>query len=506
MEEESKTLAARATAALEKEAVKLEKAAVAARKKVKKANEAAFLNATATASEEAFRQPTEKASGVAAAKQSQGQKLGVKAKAQAPAKAQKKASAAVAAKSPEKEAAAAAVKSSAKAALDSEYYSYSPERPEAAEPEEEKEEDPQRTEAAEKEAAEKEETEKISSPSPDREKSVASERCAKSKLREVRKSRRRRRERREKPKPTRSRGRRRHRRLGHIDERNPGKAPKRSRKSPPVEIDSRNPTPQLGLTPRPPQYPPPQWAEKKPPFAIIGQSVVTEDATPEDLGKLLNATPVHILVLFFAVAESVDIEGCSRRDEVMIMVSAAVAANGKFDGLWMPGAAVLAAKERFKCPHVIESMECLSGHYWCVDVTSSENYSNPEFSLRLAVVYNCPPMSAVADARYLDEFMEQVRGAIARFKVQVLMGPLGKDPAQIGKLVYLYKPHEAALFFQAWRRLPGEAERLPRVELEAGLWLPGQMKWTTWGNGPLPSHRLRVLLLVHRGLRCFAQS
>ena len=167
---------------------------------------------------------------------------------------------------------------------------------------------------------------------------------------------------------------------------------------------------------------------------------------------------------------------------------------------------MLAAKERFKCPHIIGSIVGLSGHFWCVEVTSIENYFNPEFSLRLAVVYNCPPMSAVADARYLDEFMEQVRGAIARFKVQVLMGPLGKDPAQIGKLVYLYKPHQAALFFQAWRRLPGEAERLPRVELEAGLWLPGQMKWTTWGNGPLPSHRLRVLLLVHRGLRCFAQS
>ena len=61
---------------LEKEAADLEKAAVAARKKVKeaKAKEAAFLNATATDSAEAFRQPTAKASGVAAAKQPQGKR------------------------------------------------------------------------------------------------------------------------------------------------------------------------------------------------------------------------------------------------------------------------------------------------------------------------------------------------------------------------------------------------------------------------------------------------
>ena len=104
--------------------------------------------------------------------------------------------------------------------------------------------------------------------------------------------------------------------------------------------------------------------------AIIGQFVVTEDATPEDLGKLLNATPVHILVLFFAVAENVDSWGCSRRDEVKDMVSAAVAATGAFEGQWMPGAAVLAAKERFKCPNITGSIVATSGHYWCVDVTS----------------------------------------------------------------------------------------------------------------------------------------
>ena len=180
----------------------------------------------------------------------------------------------------------------------------------------------------------------------------------------------------------------------------------------------------------------------------------------EDLGKLLNDTPVHILVLFFAVAENVDSWDSSRRDEVKDMVSAAVAATGKFEGQWMPGAAVLAAKERFKCPRITGSIEGLSGHYWCVDVTSIENYFNPEFSLRLAVVYNCPQMSAVADVSFGDEFMEQVRGEITKRKVQVLMGPLGKLPSQIRKLVRLYKPHEAALFFQAWRWLPGEATRL----------------------------------------------
>ncbi len=63
-------------------------------------------------------------------------------------------------------------------------------------------------------------------------------------------------------------------------------------------------------------------------------------------------------------------------------------------------------------------------------------------------------MSAVADVSFGDEFMEQVRGAITKRKVQVLMGPLGKLPSQIGKLVRLYKPHEAAVFFQAWRWLP----------------------------------------------------
>ena len=218
--------------------------------------------------------------------------------------------------------------------------------------------------------------------------------------------------------------------------------------------------------------------------AIIGQFVVTEDATPEDLGKLLNATPVHILVLFFAVAENVDSEGCSRRDEVMIMVSAAVAATGKFEGQWMPGAAVLAAKERFKCPRITGSIVRLSGHYWCVDVTSIENRFNPEFSLRLAVVYNCPQMSAVADVCYVDEFMEQVRGAIARRKVQVLMGPLGKAPSQNGKLVRLYKPHEAAVFFQAWRWLPGEPTRLPRPDLVASRWLPGKATRLRWGLDP----------------------
>ena len=185
--------------------------------------------------------------------------------------------------------------------------------------------------------------------------------------------------------------------------------------------------------------------------AMIGQFVVTEDATPKDLGTLLNTTPVHILVLFFAVAENVDSSGCSRRDEVKERVKAAVEATGKFEGHWMPGAAVLAAKERFKCPRIIEYIVHLNAHCWCVDVTSIANYMNPEFSLRLAVVYNFPEMSAVADVFYVDEFMEQVRGAIARRKVQVLMGPLGIDRQQIGKLVYLYKPHEAALFFQAWR-------------------------------------------------------
>ena len=80
-------MAAQTTAALEKEAADLEKAAVAARKKVEeaKAQEAAYFNATA------------KASGVAAAKQPQGKKAAPKAKAQAPAKAPGKASAAVAA-------------------------------------------------------------------------------------------------------------------------------------------------------------------------------------------------------------------------------------------------------------------------------------------------------------------------------------------------------------------------------------------------------------------------
>ena len=204
----------------------------------------------------------------------------------------------------------------------------------------------------------------------------------------------------------------------------------------------------------------------------------------EDLGKLLNATPVHILVLFFAVAENVDSWDCSRRDEVKDMVSAAVAATGKFEGQWMPGAAVLAAKERFKCPRITGSIVRLSGHYWCVDVTSIENRFNPEFSLRLAVVYNCPQMSAVADVSYGDEFMEQVRGAITRRKVQVLMGPLGKAPSQIGKLVRLYKPHEAAVFFQAWRWLPGEPKRLPRPDLEACRWLPGEATRLRWGLDP----------------------
>ena len=65
-----------------------------------------------------------------------------------------------------------------------------------------------------------------------------------------------------------------------------------------------------------------------------------------------------------------DAEGCSRLDQVTVMVSAAVAATGKFEGLWMPGAAVLAAKERFKCPNMTGSIVATSGHYWCVDVTS----------------------------------------------------------------------------------------------------------------------------------------
>ena len=181
--------------------------------------------------------------------------------------------------------------------------------------------------------------------------------------------------------------------------------------------------------------------------AMIGQFVVTEDATPEDLGTLLNTTPVQILVLFFAVAEKGDSSACRRQKEVKEMVRA-VAATSKFQGQWLPGAAVLAAKANFKCPRITGSIVRLSGHYWCVDVTSIENRFNPEFSLRLAVVYNCPQMSAVADVSYGDEFMEQVRGEMSRRKVQVLMG------SRLGKLVRLYKPHEAAVFFQAWRWLP----------------------------------------------------
>ena len=183
-----------------------------------------------------------------------------------------------------------------------------------------------------------------------------------------------------------------------------------------------------------------RWAEKKTVNAIIGQFVVTEDATPEDLGTLLNTTPVNILVLFGL-----------RRKKVKQMVSAAAKQCSKFEGQWLPGVAVLAAKERFKCPRIIGSIVRLSGHYWCVDVTSIENYLNPQFSLRLAVVYNCPDMWSVADVCYVDDFMKQVRGAIARRKVQVLMGPLGIDPQQIGKLACLYKPH-GGLYTAAWEK------------------------------------------------------
>ena len=49
------------------------------------------------------------------------------------------------------------------------------------------------------------------------------------------------------------------------------------------------------------------------------------------------------------------------------------------------------------------------------------------------------------------------------------MGPLGKDPQQIGKLFGLYKPHYAALFFQAWRWQPREATRQPRPDLDAAV-------------------------------------
>ena len=57
------------------------------------------------------------------------------------------------------------------------------------------------------------------------------------------------------------------------------------------------------------------------------------------------------------------------------------------------------------------------------------------------------------------------------------MGHLGKDPQQIGKLVYLYKPHEAALFFQAWRWQPREATRQPRPDLDAAV-------AERWGRDP----------------------
>ena len=204
----------------------------------------------------------------------------------------------------------------------------------------------------------------------------------------------------------------------------------------------------------------------------------------EDLGKLLNATPVNILVMFFAVAENVDSRDCRRQEKLKDMVYAAVRATGKFEGKWLPGAAVLVAKERFKCPQVIKSITRLGGHYCCVDVTSIRSHFNPEFSLRLAVVYNCPQMSAVADVSYGDEFMALVRGAITRRKVQVLMGPLGKAPSQIGKLVRLYKPHEAAVFFQAWRWLPGEPKRLPRPDLEAWRGLPGEATRLRWALDP----------------------
>ena len=209
--------------------------------------------------------------------------------------------------------------------------------------------------------------------------------------------------------------------------------------------------------------------------AVIGQFVVTEDATPEDLFTLLNTTPVQILVLFFAVAEKGDSSGCRRQKEVKEMV-AAVAATSKFHGQWLPGAAVLAAKTRFKCPSIIGAILDL-GHFWCVDVTSIGNYFNPGFSLRLAVVYDSPETSGFADVFYMDEFMEQVRGEIAMRQVQVLMGPLGKDAPQIGKLVHLYKPQESGLFFQTWRWPSREATRLPQPELDDAVAEP-------WGPDP----------------------
>ena len=208
---------------------------------------------------------------------------------------------------------------------------------------------------------------------------------------------------------------------------------------------------------------------------MIGQFVVTEDATPKDLGTLLNTTPVQILVLFFAVAEKGDSSACRRQKEVKEMVRA-VAATSKFQGQWLPGAAVLAAKTRFKCPSIIESI-CPLAHFWCVDVTSIGNYYNPGFSLRLAVVYDSPERSGFADVFYMDEFMEQVRGEIAMRQVQVLMGPLGKDAPQIGKLVHLYKPQESKLFFQTWRWPPREATRLPQPELDDAVAEP-------WGPDP----------------------
>ena len=218
-----------------------------------------------------------------------------------------------------------------------------------------------------------------------------------------------------------------------------------------------------------------RWAEKKTVNAIIGQFVVTEDATPKDLGTLLNTTPVQILVLFFAVAETRNSSACRRQKEVKEMVRA-VAATSKFQGQWLPGAAVLAAKTRFKCPSIIGSIFHLA-HFWCVDVTPIGNYFNPGFSLRLAVVYDSPERSGFADVFYMDEFMEQVRGEIAMHQVQVLMGPLGKDAPQIGKLVHLYKPQESKLFFQTWRWPPQKATRLPQPELDDAVAEP-------WGPDP----------------------
>ena len=161
---------------------------------------------------------------------------------------------------------------------------------------------------------------------------------------------------------------------------------------------------------------------------VVGSFIVTEDVTQEGLGNLFDCTPVQILSVVFAVAEP------ERREKIKKMVHDVVSKSGKFEGgPCVPGAALYAKRGCLEKPNIEQAIFSDSGRCFIFEFKSICNDRNPEYTLRVAVMY-CAASYGVADAAFGDPFIDETVAGMRRHKVQILTGVLSRDERQVQKL------------------------------------------------------------------------